>query len=66
MEYIVDRRHAERSYMSYAAHAYRHEAHVVHTAQFTEYRTAVTTAYRMSTRSVWLLQQPPPNLPMVN
>ena len=26
-----------------------------HTAQLTEYRTAVTTAYKMSTRSVWLL-----------
>ena len=57
---FVDRQHAERLYMSYAAHAYRHEAHVVYTAQLTEYRTAVTTAYRMSTRSVWLLLQPPP------
>ena len=31
-----------------------------HTAQFTEYHKAVTTAYRMSARSVWLLHQPPP------
>ena len=44
MEYIVDRRHAERSY---AAHAYRQSAQTtVSTAQHTVYRTASQTAKR--------------------